>query len=363
MYKRGNAWYTDFIHDGERYRKSWGNISKTVAREKEEKFKTEVREGKHRAKAKRILFETLADKYLKEAETKKKQSTYKRNKSQVVILKSFFSGKLASKIDSFMVERFKKSRKDSGTNIATINRDVSLLRNMFKWAIKNGYARNNPLDDVTRYKEDDRRMWVLTPEEEERLLKECGKRPQNVGGKYLKDLVLFAINTGMRQGEIFSLKKINVDIDKHTMYVTNTKTDKDREVPINDTVLEILNRRMKIDSEYVFCNYKGKRLTVLTNAFIRAVIDAGLVEKRSLNGKDVDVRFRFHDCRHTFGTRLGKIAPLKTIMEIMGHTTHIMAMRYQHPDFEHKLDVVRLLDVTKSTTPKNGHQFSFINTD
>ena len=58
--------------------------------------------------------------------------------------------------------------------------------------------------------------------------------------------------------------------------------------------------------------------------------------------------FRFHDLRHTFGSRLGMAGTdLKTIMEIMGHKTHVMAMWYQHPSPDHKLKAVRNLDVDR----------------
>ncbi len=58
-----------------------------------------------------------------------------------------------------------------------------------------------------------------------------------------------------------------------------------------------------------------------------------------------DVRFRFHDLRHTFGSRLGMAGfDLKTIMEIMGHKTTKVAMRYQHPSPDHKLKAVQSLD-------------------
>jgi len=61
------------------------------------------------------------------------------------------------------------------------------------------------------------------------------------------------------------------------------------------------------------------------------------------------VRFRFHDLRHTFGTRLGmKGVDLKTVMDIMGHKTYKVAMRYQHPAPEHKLDAVKFLDEVPS---------------
>ena len=67
------------------------------------------------------------------------------------------------------------------------------------------------------------------------------------------------------------------------------------------------------------------------------------------------MRFRFHDLRHTFGSRLGmKGYDLKTIMEIMGHKSPKVAMRYQHPAPDHKLNAVKSLDKPspKSTPAK-----------
>jgi len=72
--------------------------------------------------------------------------------------------------------------------------------------------------------------------------------------------------------------------------------------------------------------------------------------------KSKKVRFRFHDLRHTFGSRLGMIGTdLKTIMEIMGHKTYAMSMRYQHPTPDHKLDAVRALDNLHSTDSVDMH--------
>ena len=78
-------------------------------------------------------------------------------------------------------------------------------------------------------------------------------------------------------------------------------------------------------------------------AFWFAVKKAGLVRIDAKTGEEV--RFRYHDCRHTFGSRLGMAGKdLKTIMEIMGHKSTKVAMRYQHPAPEHKLETVRILD-------------------
>jgi integrase len=339
MYKRGNSWYSDFVIDGKRYKKSWGKISKTVAKEKEEKMKTDIREGNYDKKPKKKDFETFSKKYIENAILNKKPSSARRNETSIKMLMPHFKGKLLADIHPFMVEQYKKARKDEGASPATINRDVATLRNMLSMAVLWNELPSNPLLGLKKllFKEDNEKMWALTPEQEKRLLEECDKRPQRK--KYLKDLVLFALHTGMRQGEIFNLKNSNVNLKENYIKVIDTKTGKNRNVPINDTLREILERRKF--GEYVFSNAKGQPLTVLTNAYWTAVEKAGLIMWEG----DKKVRFRFHDLRHTFGTRLGmKGADIKTIMEIMGHERHEMALRYQHPSPAHKLSAVKLLD-------------------
>jgi len=149
------------------------------------------------------------------------------------MLMPHFKGKYIKNIHPFEVERYKKERKSNGTEPATINRDSATLRNMLNKAVEWGYLSHNPIASVKQFKENNEKMWVLTAEEEEKLLAECDKRPQKK--KYLKDLVEFALHTGMRQGEIFKLKKGRVKLKERCIEVTDTKTE-DRNVPINDTL-------------------------------------------------------------------------------------------------------------------------------
>jgi integrase len=400
MYKRNDSWYTDFHHEGQRYCKSWGSISKTVAAEKDQKFKTEVREGKHALKSKKILFEKFCEKYLAQARIDKQASSATRNEMSINALKFHFSGKLLSTIHPFAVEQYKKTRIEEGKTPATVNRDVSTLKNMLTKAVRWGHLKQNPLDkQVGLLREDNEVMWVLTSEEEKILLLHCGKSPQRKGAKYLRDLVLFALHSAMRLGEILNLKKCDVDMELRVVYVWNTKNKEPRRVPINDTLKSVIERRLKSSedieqninnsektfctivqketipesqlrplskdlahgpknspipvSEYLFSQKNGKKLSVLSNAFWFAVKAAGLTRMDNVRGQVKMVRFRFHDLRHTAGSRLGMAGvDLKTIMEIMGHKTHKMAMRYQHPAPVHKLNAMKTLDEVPSKSPQ-----------
>ncbi len=83
MYKWGMEWCSDFWHEGKRFTKSWGAISKTVAGEKDRKFRTEVLEGKYSLKARRILFEKFAEKHLEYPRVNKKLQAARRNESSI----------------------------------------------------------------------------------------------------------------------------------------------------------------------------------------------------------------------------------------------------------------------------------------
>ena len=155
MYQRNGNWVTEFYHDGIRYKKSLGKgISKTVAKEREAKYRQEVREGKHNAKARRIRFETFSTKYLEHARVNKKPKSAKRNEVSINMLMPFFKGMLISSIHPFSVEQYKKDRRDAGASPGTVNRDVATMRNMMNMAVQWGYLQINPVATVKQLHED-----------------------------------------------------------------------------------------------------------------------------------------------------------------------------------------------------------------
>jgi len=356
MYLRDRNWVIEFYHNGVRFKKALGKgISKTVAKERAEKFRREVREGQHQLKARRITFEKFTEKYLDHARVNKRPKSARRNEVSIKMMMMFFKGQLIGSIHPFQVEGYKKARRDGGASPATVNRDVACLRNMMNMAVDWGYLRSSPLSRIKMIREDNEKMWVLSAEEEIRLLEECAKSPQR-GGKeqrYLVDLVRFALHSGMRLEEIFSLLKVDVHLDQDFLIVVDSKNHESRNVPLNETTKEILLRRMEKPGDHVFTNSKGGKLTVLTNAFWSAAKEAGLI--REEGGKRV--RFRFHDLRHTFGSRLGMGGvDLKSIMEILGHKSAKVAMRYQHPTPSHKLEAVRSLDQIRRSSKSLSEQ-------
>ncbi len=209
---------------------------------------------------------------------------------------------------------------------------MAAIKHMFTKAVEWDMVEEDLLKRVRKVKQlkkNNRRLRYLSKEECQALVNACNG--------YLKSIVLTALNTGMRRGELLSLKWDNVDL-KHGFILLeqeDTKNGERREIPINDTLrwtLEALPRRL--DGGNVFFNPEtDKPYQTLSAAFIKACKKAGIQD------------FRFHDLRHTFASILvmaGK--DLTTVKELLGHRTLAMTLRYAHLAPSHKVQAVDVLD-------------------
>ena len=138
-------------------------------------------------------------------------------------------------------------------------------------------------------------------------------------------LIKFALFTGLRRGEIFSLQWENVDLNNGLIHLRNTKGGKDETIPISDEAQKILRKAKRIlpirNCVYVFPNRTGKRRTSFGNTWTRI--------KKSANTPS---RFRFHGLRHTFASYLassGKVSQY-TLQKLLTHKTPQMTQRYVH---------------------------------
>lgn len=166
----------------------------------------------------------------------------------------------------------------------------------------------------------------MTFDEEARLFEKLE------GQEWVQRIVTMAINTGMRQGEIFDLTWFDVDLSRGLLHVRVSKNGKDRFVPINQTVRTMLERLPRT-SEYVFPNPKTEgRLIDVKFRFDKAKKEAGIRD------------FRFHDLRHTAATRMADGgADAFALAEIFGWSDVRMALRYTHATDEAKRRAVENL--------------------
>jgi len=148
----------------------------------------------------------------------------------------------------------------------------------------------------------------------------------------------------MRRGKILNLTWDDIDLTKGIMLVRRSKTGESREIPMNGKVKKELKKltRQK-DTPHVFVKRDGAQLKWARTAFENAC--------RRSRIRDL----KFHDLRHTFGSRLVEAGvALRAIMDLLGHRTVTMTLRYSHISPEHKKDTVRRLE------PGRGEELSQI---
>ena len=324
IYKRGRIWWIDF-YDQRRNRVQ--ESSQSSNRREAEKLlslrQADVMRGNYQLPCK-ITLDEFGRKYLEYAKANKR--SWERDVPMLSHFKGFFGNRLLSEIAPADMEGYKNYR-CTLVKKSTVNRELTLMKRLFNlasvWDLFNG---KNPVCRVRFFHEDNIRLRTLSLDEETRLLFHAAP--------YLQDLIRFALHTGMRIGEIFSLCWNDVDLAQGIISVRAQKTGNTRKVPINDVTRRILDFQfLGRRSEFVFYNPDtGKPFCDLKGGFKQACKKAGI--------SDVT----WHTLRHTFASRLvGRGVDIVTVQELLGHSTVTMTMRYAHTNLQAKQAAVKAL--------------------
>jgi integrase len=231
------------------------------------------------------------------------------------------------------IAEYMQMRHDSGASIATCNRDFSTLSKTFNLAWKQWeWCKENPCIKVQKEAENNKVLRWLSQEEEDSLMRSA------VGllDGQLTEVITIALHTGMRQGEILNLRWENIDLFKKTIVITKTKNKEPRTIPMNQTIIILLRDKSKVMSMsgYVFTT-QGRKMKF-----------RNLVKSFHLALKKAEVqRFRFHDLRHTFATRLVQSGvDLYSVAKLLGHKDIKTTQRYAHHYPESLRHHVKILD-------------------
>jgi len=268
------------------------------------------------AEKKQMAFSAFADEYLEDYAKPSKKS-WESDKGRLDRLKKYFRDTDLRGVTPMEIERFRASLLSKGFEKSTTNRYVALLKRMFNLAIDEGYAETNPAKKVRLFSETENlKERILNEDEERRLIENCCD--------HMKDIVTFALNTGMRLGEILRLKWANVDMRSGMIRVEFTKSGKTRIVPMNQTLKVLLAGLKKRGGEYVFTNPgSNDRFREIKRSFKTGCRKAGIEG------------LRFHDLRHTFASRLVRNGvDIGTVRKLLGHSTLLVTQRYVHSDEE-----------------------------
>lgn len=250
------------------------------------------------------------------------------------------------------MDKLKKSKTRLGKSPApaTVLRYLMALSHAFNVARKQwNWCESSPVENVQRPKVKNERTRYLTDAEREALLHAC-KNSKNAD-LYL--VVLLAISTGMRKGEIMGMRWQDIhtapDQSFTRVHLTKTKNDKARSVLLTSPALKLLEeRRTKL--------LGSLQVTTPTGLiFPSAVNEDQPVDLRKPWGSALQAagieEFRFHDLRHTTASYLAMNgASLLSISRILGHQTTKMTERYSHLATSHIDEVVRSMNAKKFAT-------------
>lgn len=256
-----------------------------------------------------------------------------------------------NEITPLLIEKWRQRRIQDGVKPATINRQMNDLRACLNRAVKWGAIASNPFDKVERTKTDSApKVRYLSVDEERRLRKVLDEREANLVAArqsanqwrvkrgysvyadlaelefadYLKPAVLLSLNTGVRRGELLSLRWSDVDIERQNLTVVGdtAKDGETRHIPLNSEAAEILKswkQQPGMKSQWVFHGKDGKPLQNLRKSWIAVLKEAKIAD------------FRWHDLRHTFASKLVIAGvDLNRVRTLLGHSDYKMTLRYAH---------------------------------
>jgi integrase len=204
------------------------------------------------------------------------------------------------------------------------------------WEWING--NDKPFSKMSYEKENNGRDRWLSDDEEKSLL-------ENSPG-WLREIIRFALNTGLRQDELLSLEWNRVNLFRKTILIRNTKNGKPKTVPLNRNATGVIERKSEekvriLKNDFVFASSRGTKIERhnLRRAFNNAVRKAEIED------------FRFHDLRHCFCTKLAQRGvDIYKIAKLAGHEDIRMTQRYSHHCPDSLRDGVEILEVDYNMT-------------
>lgn len=216
---------------------------------------------------------------------------------------------------------------------SSVKRSLAVLSHMLNVAVVEWeLIPSNPVNRVKKPRSAPGRIRFLSPEEIQKLLYAC----QNSASEHLLPLVVLALSTGARRGELINLRWSDIDWQQGVIRLLKTKNGHPRAIPLAGRAHAMLHEkylRESVRSEFVFARGDGLEPVELEKHWQRAMKQAELVN------------FRFHDLRHTAASYLAmNKATLMEIAAVLGHRTLQMVQRYSHLTEQHTAEVVRKMN-------------------
>lgn len=240
--------------------------------------------------------------------------------------------------DTYQGERLQPKstkRRLKSVSPVSVNIELRALRAAMNTARRWKLVHSNPFQEVTFADVPEQTPAFFTAADFQALL-------NSIREGWLREVVLFAVLTGLREGEILHLRWCDVDLSGRLVTIQTsatfkTKAGRRRIVPLGEMALRVLlSRQGKSASEYVFTlNDKPIKRTWLQHLFKRRIREAGL-----------PAGLHFHSTRHTFGSWLVQGgATLYEVQKLLGHSSSKVTEIYSHLQPEHLHGTVERLEL------------------
>ncbi|MDZ7751861.1 MAG: site-specific integrase [Gammaproteobacteria bacterium] len=290
-----------------------------------------------RAASERMLLKQALSRYAAEVTPTKRASTQRREAGVCARLRSALGQYSLAAVTPDIVANYRDKRLEAGMSASSVRIELALLSHLYTVAIKEwriGLV-YNPVANIRKPAPHKGRNRRLAVEEEQMLLKACDQHSNPMLGW----IVRLALYTGMRAGEIASLRRDQVNLDKRTVTLTETKNGTARTVPLSYAAAAVLRNALAnpvrpIDTDLVFFGEPGRDK-------VRRPYEFRVAWHRTLQSTGIP-GLRFHDLRHEAVSRLVE-AGLgdQEVAAISGHKSMQMLRRYTHlraEDLVHRLD-------------------------
>lgn len=221
----------------------------------------------------------------------------------------------------------------------SINRKITALKTFYKYLLRQGITKDNPMLKVQSPKTS-KRLPVFVEKDKMDLLLDKVIFGKDYTGVLHKLIIELFYGTGMRLSELIGLKAANVDLSAGQLKVLG-KRNKERIIPFNRELKSRINDYLQLrkqDSDYLMIDENGKKLK---EKFVYALVKSYLSQVTTIDKKSP------HVLRHTFATHmLNNGADLNAIKELLGHANLAATQIYTHNTVE------KLKNIHKQAHPK-----------
>jgi integrase len=329
LYRRGKVWWSYVWVKGVRHSKSTKTSNRRLAEEVDREHKHEqsfVREQAPQLQPD-MSFGQLVTRFLTSAGPK----PWHLDRLKVAL--PFFADYPIGRMKKNLAREYRQWRhRQKKLTDTTVNRDLECVRHILFWAVDEGLLLINPMSRMHLERERKRKRPVLSLGEEDLLL--------SVAASHLCEIVIAALDAGMRRNEILTQRMEDVDFDRRLLVISRSKTPEgeSREIPLTERLFQLLSEKRKHIAHGLIFTFEGKAIHSLKTAWKTALRVSGIR------------RCRFHDLRHTFNTRLLEAGVMREVrMALMGHSLgEDPQATYTHVELPQKREAIRKLELWRA---------------